>query len=142
MWHGGLRIWCCHCRGPGHCCSTGLSHGPETSTCHRCRGKKKKKPLLTPPIHPEVGTTNDPAAQRKKPWLSQGGTGQGHPARTQCRHGWLQSQCQAFSGSVSRSMPTAESMLMGRSHLPAGGELPEGRVHILSHSAPSAGPSL
>lgn len=29
LWQRGLRIWHCHCSGPGHCCGTG------TFTCHR-----------------------------------------------------------------------------------------------------------
>ena len=40
LWHSKLSIWCCHCRGSGHCCDVGSIPGPGTSTCPRCGQKK------------------------------------------------------------------------------------------------------
>lgn len=37
-----VKIWCCHCRGLDHCCGTSSVPSSVTSTCHRCRQKKKK----------------------------------------------------------------------------------------------------
>ena len=56
------------------------------------------KHLLTPVPHPEAGTTNNPSAHRKKPWLIQGGTAQGHPSQDSVQT-WLAAK-PAFSGSV------------------------------------------
>ena len=44
LWLSGLRIWCCHCCGWGHCCGLDLIPGMGTSTCHGCgqKGKRKK----------------------------------------------------------------------------------------------------
>ena len=39
-----LGIWYCHCCGSGYCLDAGLIPGPETSTCCRCRQKKKSTP--------------------------------------------------------------------------------------------------
>ena len=42
LWYSGLRIWCCYCRGLGHCCGVGLILDPGASTCHG-HGQKKKR---------------------------------------------------------------------------------------------------
>ena len=39
-WHSGLRIWCCHCSGSGHCCVVGSFLGLGTCMCLR-HGQKK-----------------------------------------------------------------------------------------------------
>ena len=45
MWCSGLKIWHCHCIGPGHCCGVDLVPSLGTSTCHEYsqKGKKKQK---------------------------------------------------------------------------------------------------
>ena len=44
MWCCGLRIWCCHCSGSGHCCGSGLIPGPETFTCCGSEQPNQTKP--------------------------------------------------------------------------------------------------
>ena len=41
LWISGLTIQCCQCSGSGCCCGMGSIPGVGTSTCHRCRKKKK-----------------------------------------------------------------------------------------------------
>ena len=49
LWLSQLRIWRCHCCGSGYSCGSGYNcgmdsiSGSETSACHRCSQKKKKK---------------------------------------------------------------------------------------------------
>ena len=43
--------WIPHCCGCGYGCSSGLTPGPETSICHGCDPKKKKKIVQTHPPH-------------------------------------------------------------------------------------------
>ena len=40
---GGLKIWLCHSCGIGEGCGLDSNSGPETSICHECGYKRKKK---------------------------------------------------------------------------------------------------
>ena len=40
---GGLKIWLCHSCGIGQSCGLDSNSGPETSICHECGYKRKKK---------------------------------------------------------------------------------------------------
>ena len=44
MWHGRLRILCCHCSGLGCCYGMGSITGPGTCTCSRY-SQKQTTPL-------------------------------------------------------------------------------------------------
>ena len=46
--HSGLRIWCCHCYGLGHCCGISSIPGPGISTTDR--KKTNKKPTKKDPV--------------------------------------------------------------------------------------------
>ena len=60
LWYSWLRIWHCHCSGPGRCCGTGSISGQRISTCHRQGQKKKEMHLISLPFkHPEVTSEND-----------------------------------------------------------------------------------
>ena len=43
LWHGGLRIQCCHSCALGCICGSDLIPGLGTSICHGCSQKEKKK---------------------------------------------------------------------------------------------------
>ena len=47
-WGSGFRIWCCHRCGVDHSGGLNLIPGPGSSTCHRCREKKKKNQKFHP----------------------------------------------------------------------------------------------
>ena len=48
MWHSRLRIWYCHCSGPGHCCGTGSIPVLGTSVCHECGKTNRQTKTKTP----------------------------------------------------------------------------------------------
>ena len=53
LWCSGVRIWCCHYRGLGHCYGSGLIPRLGTSTCCGCIQKQTKNPKTNTGILPK-----------------------------------------------------------------------------------------
>ena len=43
LWHSGLKIWCFHCNGSGHCCGLGSIPGLGNAACCGCGQERKSK---------------------------------------------------------------------------------------------------